>query len=347
MLDARSLGLDDAQVGTAGAYLIVENRYVFVVGPKHDGDTLAVIRLGGHCEKNETAWQCTVLIGAWVFALSNVKTSDRLSQVGPLLKYASRYVKRKFANLSMKQGPATTHLQSDEGEWMISVLINGAGGKMGKVGRRAIEEATDLALTGVGHRDDDLPTLLTDLRPDVVLDFTVPEVVYQNCKSIIEAGCHPVIGTSGLTGSQVDELRILSSGPCMGGIVVPNFAITAVLMMKYAEDAARYLPNVEIIDLHHDEKKDAPSGTGVRTAEMIADSRRSENPLSEEGSVPIHSVRLPGLVSHHEVIFGTDAQVLRIQSDQLSRDAFISGIQLACRKVTSLKTFETGLESII
>lgn len=229
---------------------------------------------------------------------------------------------------------------------MTGVLINGAGGRMGKVGLRAVEASADLKLVGESHRDDDLASLLKQLKPDVVLDFTTPEVVFQNCKSIIEAGCHPVIGTSGLASDQIGELRSLSSEREIGGIIVPNFAITAVLMMKYAEAAARYLPKAEIIDLHHDGKKDAPSGTGVRMAEMIADSRKSGSE-NNDGPIPIHSVRLPGLLSHHEVIFGSDSQVLRIQSDQFSRDAFISGIQLACEQVGTLKTLEVGLENLM
>ena len=229
---------------------------------------------------------------------------------------------------------------------MTGVLINGAGGRMGRIGQRAVEESPDLTLVGEAYKDDDLATLLNQLKPDVVLDFTIPEVVFQNSKAIIEAGCHPVIGTSGLTSDQVSELRVLSTERDIGGIVVPNFAITAVLMMKYAGAAARYLPNAEIIDLHHDGKKDAPSGTGARMAEMIADSRNGGTEKNG-GPIPIHSVRLPGLLSHHEVIFGSDSQVLRIQSDQFSRDAFISGIQLACEQVGTLKTLEVGLENLM
>ena len=218
---------------------------------------------------------------------------------------------------------------------MINVAVSGAAGRMGATVCDAVEGADDMALVGRADPllDIDLIDLLGDA--DVVVDFSTPDTALANARHCIEAGVHCVMGT---TGADFSELEGVGNGNLF---VAPNFAIGAVLMMQVAQEIAKHMPECEIIELHHDGKLDAPSGTAKRTAELI----------SEAGGhvhEPIHSVRLPGLVAHQEVIFGGEGQTLSIRHDSTSRESFMPGVLLAVRKVGSLPDSPViGLENLL
>jgi 4-hydroxy-tetrahydrodipicolinate reductase len=243
----------------------------------------------------------------------------------------------------------------------INIIVNGHKGKMGQEAVRAIEAAPDLHLVGTADAGDDIVALIKAKKAQVVLDFTRADAVYNNSKLIISAGAHPVIGTTGLTVEHIQELKIACNAKKLGGLIIPNFSIGAVLMMKYAQDAARYFSDVEIIELHHNQKQDSPSGTAMRTAAMIAENRNTKNKASEietkeiipgaRGAlaydIPIHSVRLSGLVAHQEVIFGGEGETLILRHDSIHRQSFMPGVCLACKKVVELDNLLEGLESIL
>lgn len=241
----------------------------------------------------------------------------------------------------------------------ITVLVAGAKGRMGREAVRAISLQEEMVLVGEVDKDDDLNLALKELAPQVVVDFTVPAAVFDNAKRVLSYNCRPVIGTSGLSLDQIKELQKIAKEKKIGGIVVPNFAIGAVLMMKFAAAAAKYLSDVEIIELHHAAKVDAPSATALRTAQMIEESRavdpikRPERETvrgargAESAGVKIHSVRLPGLIAHQEVIFGGSGQTLTIRHDSFDRSSFMPGVCLACKKVLELDQLVIGLEKIL
>ncbi len=241
----------------------------------------------------------------------------------------------------------------------IRVLVNGASGKMGKEATQAIKNTEGLQLVGEAVKGDDLSTMIKNSQARVVVDFTTANVAFENAVKIIEAGVHPVIGTTGLLSGQITELTQFCATKKLGGIIAPNFSIGAVLLMRYAQDCARYFSHVEIIEMHHEQKVDAPSGTALHTAEMIAavKVKVAENPHAKElfkgargaryQEIPIHSIRLPGLVAHEEVIFGGLGQTLTLRHDALNRSAFMPGVCLACEKVTELQTLVYGLEHIL
>lgn len=243
----------------------------------------------------------------------------------------------------------------------INIIVNGHRGKMGQEAVCAIEAAPDLHLVGTADVGDDIVALIQTSKAQVVLDFTRADAVYNNSKLIISAGAHPVIGTTGLTVEQIQELKILCNAKKLGGLIIPNFSIGAVLMMKYAQDAARYFPDVEIIELHHNQKQDSPSGTAMRTAAMIAENRNTKNKVFDIDTkeiipgargalaydIPIHSVRLSGLVAHQEVIFGGEGETLILRHDSIHRQSFMPGVCLACKKVVELDSLLEGLESIL
>jgi 4-hydroxy-tetrahydrodipicolinate reductase len=218
---------------------------------------------------------------------------------------------------------------------MINVAVSGAAGRMGQTVCEAVEGAEDMAL--VGRADPLLQTTLPDVLPDadVVVDFSTPDSALENARHCIEAGVHCVMGT---TGADFSELEGVGTGNLF---IAPNFAIGAVLMMQMAQQVAEHMPECEIIELHHDRKLDAPSGTAARTAELIR---------AAGGNVhdPIHSVRLPGLVAHQEVIFGGPGQTLSIRHDSIDRASFMPGVLLAIRKVGTLDRSPTiGLEHLL
>jgi 4-hydroxy-tetrahydrodipicolinate reductase len=218
---------------------------------------------------------------------------------------------------------------------MINVAVSGAAGRMGQTVCDAVEAADDMSL--VGRADPLYDTSLLDLLgdADVVVDFTTPDSALANARHCIEAGVHCVMGT---TGADFSELEGVGTANLF---VAPNFAIGAVLMMQVAQRVAEHMPECEIVELHHDRKLDAPSGTAARTAELI---RAAGGNVHE----PIHSVRLPGLVAHQEVIFGGPGQTLTIRHDSVDRESFMPGVLLAVRKVGSLERSPTvGLENLL
>jgi 4-hydroxy-tetrahydrodipicolinate reductase len=218
---------------------------------------------------------------------------------------------------------------------MINVAVCGAAGRMGQTVCDAVQAADDLSL--VGRVDPLLDTALIDVLgdADVVVDFTTPDAAVENARTCLEAGVHCVMGT---TGADFSELESVGSANLF---VAPNFAIGAVLMMEVAQHVAPHMPECEIVELHHDRKLDAPSGTAKRTAELV---RAAGGNVHE----PIHSVRLPGLVAHHEVVFGGPGQTLTIRHDSTARESFMPGVLLAVRRVASLESSPTvGLEHLL
>ena len=214
---------------------------------------------------------------------------------------------------------------------MIRVAVAGAAGRMGKAVCNAVEGAQDMELTG--RADPALDTTVADVLSgaDVLVDFTVPDQALGNVRAALDAGVHAVVGTSGW---DVEAVRGTESDANV--LFCPNFAIGAVLMMRFAAEASRHMNRAEIVELHHDRKVDAPSGTAARTAEMM------------QGEVPIHSVRLPGLVAHQEVILGDVGQTLTIRHDSIERESFMPGVLLAVRKVGGLRESPVvGLEHVL
>jgi 4-hydroxy-tetrahydrodipicolinate reductase len=193
----------------------------------------------------------------------------------------------------------------------------------------------------------------------VVVDFTNADVVSDSLQAIIDAGVHPVIGTSGLLGDQIKTFQGLCAKHQLGGIIAPNFSLGAVLMMKHAQEIAKYFSHVEIIEMHHDGKLDSPSGTALRTAEMLAvnfkpDTSHKKTRDTIAGSrgathhqIPIHAIRLPGFVAHEQVIFGAKGETLTLKHDSIDRECFMPGVILACKKVLELKELIYGLENIL
>jgi 4-hydroxy-tetrahydrodipicolinate reductase len=217
---------------------------------------------------------------------------------------------------------------------VIRVAVAGAAGRMGETVCRAVEDAQDMEL--VARADPAMDVSVAEAlaaKPDVLVDFTVPDTAVPNAREAVAAGVHVVIGT---TGFDIDQLRGLAGANVF---IAPNFAIGAVLMMQFAVQAAKHMARAEIIELHHDRKLDRPSGTAARTAELMA---------AELPEVPIHSVRLPGLVAHQEVILGDVGQTLTIRHDSIDRESFMPGVLLAIRRVGALaESPVVGLEHLL
>jgi 4-hydroxy-tetrahydrodipicolinate reductase len=227
---------------------------------------------------------------------------------------------------------------------MIRVAVAGAAGRMGETVCTAVEGAEDMEL--VGRADPLLGIALEDVLPnaEVVVDFTQPDTALGNALSCIRAGVHVVVGTTGFDPAplrQAQHDQTPPTQPHANVLIAPNFAIGAVLMTRFAVEAARHMAKVEIVELHHDQKLDAPSGTAARTAQLIAEATGGSEP-------PIHSVRLPGLVAHQEVIFGDVGQTLTIRHDTIGRESFMPGVLLAIRRVGSLEQpLLVGLEQLL
>jgi 4-hydroxy-tetrahydrodipicolinate reductase len=220
----------------------------------------------------------------------------------------------------------------------IKVGVSGAAGKMGQAVCEAVEAAGDTELAG--KADPALGVELSQILGDcdVVVDFTIPDTALSNVKACLQAGVHVVVGTTGFDLDAAREAAEASSANCF---VAPNFAIGAVLMMMVAQTIAPHMPECEVIELHHDRKLDAPSGTAKRTQELI-------DAAGGHVHQPIHSVRLPGLVAHQEVIFGGEGQTLSIRHDSIDRRSFMPGVLLAVRKVGELpEPFTVGLEKLL
>ena len=244
---------------------------------------------------------------------------------------------------------------------MIQVHVNGALGRMGSTTVTAIEQADDMVLCGKSDQGDDLQALLSSAGAEVMVDFTVPDAVEASVRVALECGCHVVSGTSGLARDRAEALGQLAQEQGVGFLLAPNFAVGVILMQRFAREAVAWFDDVEILELHHEQKRDAPSGTAIATAREIAaaadrplnDSRPDQQELlagargGAESNIPIHSVRLPGLLAHQEVLFGSPGQILTIRQDTLDRQAFMPGILLGIRKILDRKGLVDSLEHLL
>ncbi len=272
----------------------------------------------------------------------------------------------------------------------IPVIVNGAAGKMGREVIKAVAQASDLTLLGAidtnpQHQGKDAGELAglseplevpitnqlepmlayvageRQMQPGVLVDFTHPDVVYNNIRSAIAYGIRPVVGTTGLSPAQIQELSDFAEKASTGCLIIPNFSIGMVLLQEAAVRASQYFDHVEIIELHHNQKADAPSGTAIQTAQLLAEMGKTFNSaiveetekiagargsLADEG-IRIHSVRLPGLIAHQEVIFGAAGQIYTLRHDTSDRACYMPGVLLAIRKVNQLKSLVYGLEKIL
>ncbi|NET00977.1 MAG: 4-hydroxy-tetrahydrodipicolinate reductase [Sphaerospermopsis sp. SIO1G1] len=272
----------------------------------------------------------------------------------------------------------------------IPVIINGAAGKMGREVIKAVAQAEDMILMGAldtspEHQGKDsgelaglsesLEVPITNqlepmlgyvagerqLQPGVMVDFTHPDAVYDNVRSAIAYGIRPVVGTTGLSSEQLKDLADFAEKASTGCLIIPNFSIGMVLLQQAALTASQYFDHVEIIELHHNQKADAPSGTAIKTAQLLAEIGKTFNPpqveetenlvgargsLAEEG-IRIHSIRLPGLIAHQEVIFGAEGQIYTLRHDTSHRSCYMPGVLLAIRKIIQLKSLVYGLEKIL
>jgi len=244
----------------------------------------------------------------------------------------------------------------------VKVAVLGAAGRMGSAACAAVEAADDLELVARMGSGDPL-TALTDAGAEVAVDLTRPGAVMANLQFCVEHGIHAVVGTSGFDDDRLARLRgWLEDAPGVGVLVAPNFAVGAVLMMRFAEQAARFFESVEIVELHHPDKADAPSGTARRTAELVAAARRdaclgpvpatTETALAgargaQVDGVPVHSVRARGLVAHQEVILGTTGETLTIRHDSYDRRSFMPGVLLGVREVGSRPGLTVGLDALL
>lgn len=248
-------------------------------------------------------------------------------------------------------------------EKQIRVAVAGANGRMGQEVVKMLGEDTQSVYTGnLDTRGDDesIRLQLEVMKPDVLVDFTTPHSVYRHMEICLKYGVRPVVGTTGLTPEQLQEMTERYQDAGLGAIIAPNFAIGAILCMKFSAMAAKYMPHVEIIELHHDRKLDAPSGTALKTAEMIAAVREDlkQGHPEEKETIPgargaeyegfrIHSVRLPGMVAHQEVLFGAVGQTLSIRHDSINRESFMPGVNMAVKAVVNMNSLIYGLEHLI
>jgi len=242
---------------------------------------------------------------------------------------------------------------------MIKVIVNGAKGRMGSEAVNAVNKDEALQLVGQCDFGDDLASLIKQTSAQVVVDLTAASAGFSNTQTILNAGACPVIGTSGFQVEQVKQLQALAAEKQLGGLIAPNFSIGAVLMMKFSAEAAKYLPDAEVIEAHSPQKEESPSGTGIRTAELIAAARtKATTPCSDkeliEGArgaelhgVKLHSVRLPGVVAQQTVFFGGLSETLKIEHNSQHRESFMPGICLACKEVVKHKELVYGLEHLM
>lgn len=242
---------------------------------------------------------------------------------------------------------------------MKRVMVVGAKGKTGSCIVRGVEAASDLELAGAIDLGDDLAAAIAREKPEVAVDFTAPEAVLGIVETVMRHGVHAVIGTSGLQKADLERLDALAREHGVGCLFGPNFALGAVLMMRFAEEAARHFPDCEIVERHHAAKLDAPSGTARATAERIAAARRETPPAAQEtenapgarggriDEIAVHSVRLPGSVAHQEVYFGGPGETLVIRHDTADRDVFVPGVLLAVRRIGDHTGLVHGLEPLL
>ena len=242
----------------------------------------------------------------------------------------------------------------------MRVGVLGAAGKVGVAMCAAVRDAADLELSAEVDADDPLSSF-TDSATEVVIDFTHPDAVMDNLEFLIGNGIHAVVGTTGFTDSRLNQVRSwLIDNPTTGVLIAPNFAIGAVLSMHFAQKAAPNFESAEVIELHHPQKADAPSGTATRTAQLISAARKGMPPNPDATStglpgargadvdgIPVHSVRLTGLVAHQEVLFGTMGETLTIRHDSLDRTSFVPGVLLAVRQIAQRPGLTIGLEPLL
>ncbi|WP_445492222.1 4-hydroxy-tetrahydrodipicolinate reductase [Niallia sp. 03133] len=262
----------------------------------------------------------------------------------------------------------------------VKIVIAGARGRMGKEAVYLTGRTDHFQLVGVlDHKNEgkklseldgfasfdvpiytDIDTCLQTEKPDVLIDLTTPEYGMHHARTALSYGVRPVVGTTGFTTENLQELENLCEEMNRGCIIAPNFALGAVLMMKFAQLAGKYYKDAEIIELHHDQKLDAPSGTAVKTAELIAEVRetKKQGHPEEKETIPgargadfdgmrIHSVRLPGLIAHQQVMFGADGETLTLKHDSYNRTSFMSGVKIAVEEVLKVNVLVYGLENII
>jgi 4-hydroxy-tetrahydrodipicolinate reductase len=269
----------------------------------------------------------------------------------------------------------------------IPVVVNGAAGKMGREVVKAVASAADLLLVGAVDRNpsylgqdvgevagcgalelpivDDLQSILVLATQHkvqgVMVDFTHPDGVYENVRTAIAYGVRPIVGTTGLSPKQIEELAEFAEKASTGCLIIPNFSLGMVLLQQAAITASQYFDHVEIIELHHNQKADAPSGTAIKTAEMLANLGKTYNsPLVKEtetipgargglaaDNIRIHSIRLPGLIAHQEVIFGSPGEIYTLRHDTSDRACYMPGVLLSIRKVTALQSLVYGLEKLL
>ncbi|MFG6118437.1 MULTISPECIES: 4-hydroxy-tetrahydrodipicolinate reductase [Thalassobacillus] len=262
----------------------------------------------------------------------------------------------------------------------IKVIVAGPRGKMGSAALRMIDRSDNLQLAACVDRKyggsqikdieglpafeakiyEDPEVCLNEVEADVFIDLTTPEYGYKHTKLSLEHGVRPVVGTTGFTKDQLEELTEMAERKQLGAVIAPNFAIGAVLMMQFSKWAAKHFPDVEIIERHHDQKLDAPSGTAVKTAELIQEEREAkqqghpDEKETMEGArgadsegLKIHSVRLPGLVAHQEVMFGGLGETLTIKHDSINRDSFMTGVKLSVERVMEMDVLAYGLENLL
>ena len=244
----------------------------------------------------------------------------------------------------------------------LRVAVLGAKGRIGSEAVRAVEAADDMELVAALGRDDKLETL-AERGAQVAVELTTPASVMGNLDFCVRHGIHAVVGTTGWTDDRLAQLRgWLEQSPQTGVLIAPNFSIGAVLTMKFAQIAAPYFESVEVVELHHPNKVDAPSGTATRTAQLIAEARRRAGSApapdatttaldgargADVDGVPVHSVRLAGLVAHQEVLFGTQGETLTIRHDSIDRTSFVPGVLLAVRRVADRPGLTIGIEPLL
>ena len=248
---------------------------------------------------------------------------------------------------------------------MINVAVCGANGKMGQEVVNAVNKAQDMVLSAkIDIKDGEFTTVKdakNSVKIDVLIDFTQPAAIYENALYCLNNNINIVIGTTGLSDEQLEELKKLSENSKTGCFIAPNFSTGAVLMMKFAQMASKYFSNAEIIELHHNRKKDAPSGTSIKTALMMAEANQdftSGNVPETEtidgargavsyNNIHVHSIRMPGYIASQEVIFGAEGQILTIRHDSMNRECYMDGVLRAVRFTAENKKFIYGLENIL
>ena len=237
---------------------------------------------------------------------------------------------------------------------VLRVALSGANGRMGRVVAPGLEAAAGIALVARIEVGDDLVAAARAAKAHVVVDFTTPAAAASNARKILEAGCQGVIGTTGFSEADLLDLDARAKAAKRGLLVAPNFALGALLLQRFAGEAARFFPRSEIVEYHHDGKADAPSGTALKTAEVVGAAGSGGGPAGSDASrgcerhgVRIHAVRLPGLVAHQEVLFGGVGELLTLRHDALSRECYVAGIVAAVRAMPGRVGLVRGLESIL